>query len=119
MTCLKPTTALFALALTFGAGQADAHSKKEATEPADGAVIAASPEAISMTFDMPLRVTLITLTDQSGTEHALTRSDDMKPVSAFTAQPPELPAGQYEIIWRGLATDGHPMQGAFGFEISE
>lgn len=119
MKCLRPTTALLALALAIGAGQADAHSKKEATEPADGSVITASPEAISMTFDMPLRVTLITLLDQTGAEHALTRSDNMQPVSDFTAQPPELPAGQYKIIWRGLAADGHPMQGEFGFEVSQ
>jgi len=43
----------------------------------------------------------------------------MQSVSDFTAQPPELSAGQYKITWRGLATDGHPMQGEFGFEISE
>jgi len=119
MKRLRPTTALFALALAVGAGQLDAHSKKEATVPADGSVIAASPEAISMTFDMPLRVTLITLTDQTGAEHTLTRSDNMQPVSNFSAQTPELPAGRYNVAWRGLAVDGHPMQGEFGFEIAE
>ena len=119
MKRLRPTTALLVLALAFGAGQVDAHSIKEATSPADGSVIAASPDAISMTFDMPLRVTLITLTDQTGAEYALARSDNMQSVSDFTAQPPELSAGQYKITWRGLATDGHPMQGEFGFEISE
>lgn len=119
MKRLRPITPILALALTFGAGHANAHSKKEVTQPADGAVITASPDAISMTFDMPLRVTLITLTDQTGAEHALTRSDNMQPVSDFTAQPPQLPAGHYKLTWRGLAMDGHPMQGGFGFEISE
>lgn len=119
MKRLSPVTALLAFSLAVGAEHADAHSKKEATEPVDGSVIAASPEAISMTFDMPLRVTLITLTDQTGTEHTLTRSDNMQPVSDFRAQTPELPAGRYNVVWRGLALDGHPMQGEFGFEIAE
>ena len=66
--------AILALALAFGARNADAHSRKEATEPPDGAVIDAMTKVISIRFDMPLRVTLITLTDQKGAEHVLTRS---------------------------------------------
>lgn len=75
----RPITlaAVFLFALTFAAGQTAAHSKKQATVPADGAVLAISPETIAMTFDMPLRVTLISLRDQDGTDHALTRSDNI------------------------------------------
>jgi methionine-rich copper-binding protein CopC len=94
-------TAILALALAFGARNADAHSRKEATEPPDGAVIDAMPKVISIRFDMPLRVTLITLTDQKGAEHVLTRSDNMQPVSDFSAQPPELLAEQYKITISG------------------
>jgi methionine-rich copper-binding protein CopC len=110
--------ALLALLLAFPTGSADAHAKKQATAPADGSVLQASPDAIAMNFDMPMRVTLISLTDQDGREHDLARSDDMQPVSAFSAAPPALPAGQYKVEWRGLAADGHPMQGTFHFEIS-
>jgi methionine-rich copper-binding protein CopC len=116
MNWITRTAAIVALALA--AGQAGAHSKKEATTPADGAALSASPQVITMTFDMPLRVTLISLTDQDGTNHALTRSDDMRPVSDFSAQPPVLPAGLYTVTWRGLADDGHPMQGTFSFEVA-
>jgi methionine-rich copper-binding protein CopC len=109
--------ALFALAL--GIGQAAAHSKKEMTKPENGAVLAESPETILMRFDMPLRVTLITLADQDSVTHDLIRTDDMQPVSEFSAAVPLLPAGLYSVAWRGLAEDGHPMQGAFSFEVSE
>ncbi|WP_176250045.1 copper resistance CopC family protein [Sulfitobacter sp. HGT1] len=117
----RPITlaAVFLFALTFAAGQTAAHSKKQATVPADGAVLAISPETIAMTFDMPLRVTLISLRDQDGTDHALTRSDNMQPVSDFAATPPALSAGTYTVEWRGLAADGHPMQGQFSFDIAE
>jgi methionine-rich copper-binding protein CopC len=118
MTFTTLAAALFTAALALGAAPINAHSTKEATHPADGAVLTAAPDRIAMTFDMPMRVTLITLTDQDGSGHALTRTDNMQPVTDFTAQPPALPAGQYTIEWRGLAGDGHAMQGAFGFEIT-
>lgn len=112
------SAAILAIALILGGQNADAHSKKEGTQPADGAVLEMSPSEIAMRFDMPMRVTLISLTDQDGAAHDLTRTDNMQPVSEFSATPPVLPAGQYTVEWRGLAADGHPMQGAFSFEIS-
>ncbi|MGJ8605944.1 MAG: copper resistance CopC family protein [Marivita sp.] len=111
-------TAIIALSLAFLTGSADAHSKKEATEPADGAVLETSPPTIAMRFDMPMRVTLISLTDQDGAAHDVTRTDNIQPVSEFSAAPPALPVGQYKVEWRGLADDGHPMQGTFSFEIA-
>ncbi|MCR9148072.1 MAG: copper resistance protein CopC [Rhodobacteraceae bacterium] len=117
---MKPTRLCAAmLALSLTVASAAAHSTKKATEPSDGALLKAAPSQIAMQFDMPLRVTLITLTDQDGTAHDLTRSDDMQPVSDFTATPADLPPGRYTVDWRGLADDGHPMQGRFHFEIAE
>jgi len=109
--------ALFAIA--FGIGQAAAHSKKEMTQPVNGAVLEASPEAIEMKFSMPIRITLITLTDQDSVAHEVIRTDNMQPVSEFSAAVPVLPTGLYSVAWRGLADDGHPMQGEFSFEVSE
>ena len=95
-----------------------AHSKKEATLPADGAELVEAPREIGMDFDMPMRVTLVTLSAASGGEFALERSDDMQPVTQFRAIPGTLAPGKYEVKWRGLAEDGHAMQGSFGFEIA-
>ena len=44
-------------------GSAYAHSKQEATFPEDGAVLAAAPDVVSMTFDTPMRVTTMTSLD--------------------------------------------------------
>lgn len=117
---MQPSTflaAIAALVLAFATPAANAHSRKEATQPADGAVLEASPPTISMRFDMPMRITLISLTDQDGAAHDVTRSDNMQPVTEFSAAPPLLTKGQYTVEWRGLADDGHPMQGKFSFEI--
>lgn len=118
MKSIVITAAALVLSLAFGGSNADAHSKKEGTQPANGAVLQASPATIGMRFEMPMRVTLITLTDQNGAAHDLTRTDNMQPVTDFSAAPAMLPAGKYKVEWRGLATDGRPMQGTFSFEIS-
>ena len=118
MTGLLARIAL-SLALTLASltGVARAHSKDEATLPVDGAVLKSAPETIGMTFDRPMRVTLIILTDANGDEHDLSRTDNMQPVTSFEAAPAPLPAGSYTIEWRGLSADGHPMQGSFSFQI--
>lgn len=119
MTYTTQFAAALLVSLTLAAGPAAAHSKEQATVPADGAVLATSPETVTMNFDMPLRVTLIALRDDTGADHAVTRTDNMQPVSDFRATLPTLAAGRYTVEWRGLAADGHPMQGQFSFDITE
>ncbi|MEL6268094.1 MAG: copper resistance CopC family protein [Pseudomonadota bacterium] len=97
----------------------DAHSEKENTVPADGAVLAASPTTIGMTFDRPMRVTMLRLKDAKGQEYEVSRTDGMAPVTEFRATPETLGDGEYEVEWRGLAEDGHPMQGSFSFTLAD
>ncbi len=94
-----------------------AHSKKETTTPVDGAVTTVAPETIRMTFDRPMRITFFRLTDARGNEHDATRTDSMAPVREFEATPAVLGPGAYTVEWRGLADDGHAMEGSFSFEI--
>ena len=104
------------LALALG-GAAAAHSRAETTVPANGDVLATAPEAITMAFDKPMRITLIELTNADGDAFALERTDEMAPVTRFEAAPPALPAGSYTVRWRGLSEDGHAMKGTFSFEV--
>ena len=99
-------------------GEIRAHSKQETTFPEDGAVLAAAPDVVSMTFDEPMRITVIRLTGEAGDTFELERSDAMEPVVEFRAAPPPLPEGRYTVEWRGLSSDGHPMQGRFSFEVA-
>ena len=107
-------TLLLALATTG----AWAHSKSETTEPADGATVGAV-ETIAIRFDAPMRVTMIRLT-RDGEEAAVERETGMEPVTRFVAKPgDDLAPGTYRVEWRGLAADGHPMDGTFSFTLSE
>lgn len=98
---------------------ADAHSKQETTAPADGAVLEVAPEVISLTFDMPMRITLVRLSNETGQEFDVSRSDGMEPVTEFEATPAALSPGAYTVEWRGLSEDGHPMEGRFSFRIAD
>ncbi len=109
-----------ALAAAFGtavATSALAHSSKETTSPADGSTVAQPPDAIVMTFDAPMRVTLIQVTGEDGTNYPVTRTDNMAPSKTFQAVPAALPDGSYTVNWRGLAEDGHAMNGSFTFSV--
>lgn len=108
----------FAFVLVFVfAGAAAAHSRPEATAPANGEVVAEAPPVVAISFDEPMRVTRIELTNADGDAFALERTDEMAPVTRFEATPPPLPAGRYTVKWRGLSADGHPMSGRFSFEV--
>ena len=104
-------------ALALG-GAALAHSKSEATVPADGTTVDAV-EAIEMRFDAPMRVTVVRLL-RGGDEIAISRETGMEPVTEFRALPESvlLPGG-YDVEWQGLSDDGHPMQGSFAFTVAE
>ena len=109
---------LLAAPLALSAAAAGAHSKSETTVPADGATVADAP-ALTMRFDAPMRVISVTLSSD-GAELALDRETGMEPVTEFRAAPAApLAPGAYRLDWRGMAEDGHPMQGGFRFTVSE
>lgn len=117
---IHPGPAFVPVLAVLATGAAFAHSKQEVTFPADGAVLSASPDVVSMRFDMPMRVTVIELTsDTTGGTFELARSDGMAPVTDFRATPPVLPNDRYTVEWRGLSTDGHAMQCRFSFEVAQ
>ena len=107
-----------ALATLLTSASALAHSKSETTTPADGATVEAV-EALEMRFDGPMRIIKVTLT--AGDEKIeIERETGMQPVREFRAVPAsDLAPGTYEVEWRGMSADGHPMQGAFGFTVAE
>ncbi len=95
-----------------------AHSKAEQTTPATDTTVQ-SVEIIEIRFDDPMRVTVISLTGPDG-EVAINRETGLEPVTEFRASPAgSMGEGPYRVEWRGLAADGHPMQGSFSFTVAE
>lgn len=94
------------------------HSKAEQTTPGNNATVEAV-EVIEIRFDDPMRVTAISMTGPEG-EVEIERETGLDPVTEFRATPGgAMAAGVYQVDWRGLAADGHPMQGSFGFTVAD
>ena len=110
--------ALLGLAIAVAPVVAAAHSKSEATTPADGATVTEVPE-LSMRFDDPMRIISVMLT-ATDDDIEIERETGMDPATEFRAVPlEELAPGSYRFDWRGMASDGHPMQGSFSFTVAE
>ena len=83
---IRHKPALLSLLAMLATGTAFAHSKQETTFPEDGAVLPAPPVVVSMSFDTPMRVTVIHLTSETtGATFKLERTDGMQPVTDFQA----------------------------------
>lgn len=117
--CLVAVALLVGLA---GDGLA-AHDGLRRSVPAAGAVLDVAPREIRLTFTRAVDPTLarIELVDPSGRavelEAPVAHPDSGNVlVAAVTGR---LRAGAYTVRWRIVGSDGHPVQGSFGFVISE
>ena len=111
--------ALLAALLALGA-PAQAHDTLLESDPADGATLETSPEAITLTFSADiLEVSpLVRITDESGEQLAeITPSVD-GPVATATLEEP-LPAGTSTVQWRVVSSDGHPIEGTFEVTVEQ
>lgn len=112
-----PTPFLAFAAAVLMSASAFAHSGKQETVPADGATLDSAPARIVLRFDGPMRITSLTLASGDG-EVPLESEHGTDPVTEYVAEPQaEIAPGDYEVDWRGLSADGHPMEGAFGFTV--
>lgn len=112
-------TALLAALLALGA-PAQAHDTLLESDPADGATLETSPEAITLTYSADiLEVSpLVRITDENGEQLAeITPSVD-GPVATATLEEP-LPAGTSTVQWRVVSSDGHPIEGSFEVTVEQ
>lgn len=76
-----------------------------------------SPETLEMTFGHPIRLTRV----QFGSDETPLRDLDLSGIDGFITQYelalPSVPSGSYRVEWRGLASDGHTMQGVIVFTV--
>ena len=103
------------LALT--SAQALAHSEKESMTPENGAVLDAVPETIGLRFNDGMRLTKVEMTHAETHTESLDLGTQSGFVKEFSLPLTSMGPGTYQIEWRGLGVDGHPMNGAFSFEV--
>ena len=100
------------------AGPAAAHADLVSSDPADGATLAAAPAAITLTFSDPLFVDGVQMSLVTA-EGTLVPSDPpaVSEATATLTWPATAGPGSYEVGYRVVSTDGHPVSGAISFTI--
>lgn len=112
-------TLLCGLALLLGAGPASAHTALVDSDPSEGASLDAAPEQISLEFNETPRAefSAVTVVGPDGTEY----QDGEIVAEGSTLRvgvTPLGPAGDYEIGYRVISTDGHPITGSVPFTLT-
>lgn len=100
------------------AGPAGAHATHVATEPGDGAAVEDAPREIVLTFNESMaQPSRVTVTDARG-DVVL---DDVPQIDGVEVRAPlTLPGpGSYQVEWRVVSADGHPIEGTSTFEVVE
>jgi methionine-rich copper-binding protein CopC len=111
--------ALVIAALVAGAGVASAHNVLIGSDPPDGASIATGPAQVRLTFDLPLRAgfTAMTVVGPGGS-----RWEGSPPAvtdNTVSVQVHPLgPAGVYQVGYRVVSDDGHPVSGSVHFTLT-
>jgi copper resistance protein C len=112
-------TLLCGVTLLLGAAPAMAHTRLQSSEPADGTSTATAPQRVSLTFNEPMQAGFATLTVIGPDATAYQSgeiSTDGGTVSIAVA--PLGPAGRYEIGYRVVSEDGHPVTGSVAFTLT-
>ncbi|HEX2904805.1 MAG TPA: copper resistance protein CopC [Jatrophihabitans sp.] len=133
--CRRPAALAIALAgmlimLVFAAPGASAHAYLSASNPADGASLAAAPSELQLNFSesVVLGATHLALTDSHGRNYPITGlritsssadGDTEEPVTV-TGSLPELPHSAYRLNWATLSRDDlHRTSGVIVFGIGQ
>jgi copper transport protein len=111
--------ALFLVALALiPASVASAHAELSATDPADGAVVASAPEALTLQFteDVAVRPDGVRVLDDQG-ERVDSGATSAEGAVVTVPVGGDLHDGTYVVAWRAVSADGHPIRGSYTFSI--
>ncbi|MCD2175552.1 copper resistance CopC/CopD family protein [Rhizobium sp. C4] len=104
------------LALLFLPTLALAHSQLISSNPRDGAVVAAAPEAFTLTFNEPVSPIAIKLARPDGSV-MLIETVKVAGETVVLTPPAGLANGSYALSYRVISEDGHPVGGTIVFSI--
>ncbi|WP_430591897.1 copper resistance CopC family protein [Humidisolicoccus flavus] len=108
-------------ALQIGATQpASAHDELIGSTPTSGEVLESAPSEITLEYSanvLELGAAMIVV-DQSDVEWATSEVEVNGPLVSATFSE-VLPDGQYDVRWRVVSSDGHPISGVVPFQVGD
>ena len=115
--CAHVLAVLFGCALVLAQiSAAAAHASLIASEPSDNAVVAESPQSLTLTFNEPVAPLILRLVGPDGQTQALTDFSSADGTVRI-APPAPLAEGTHVLSWRVISADGHPVGGALVFSV--
>lgn len=116
MKRVVPLVVLLLLVLVAGGGIAQAHSELVSSSPEDGQVLDAPPTEVTFTFNEDLLPDFVNFvaTNADGDVTELVVSGLNGP-TVVLAWPPQAPGGEWQIDYRVVSADGHPVDGSITF----
>jgi copper transport protein len=101
---------------------ASAHAILDSSNPVASSVIVQSPEEIRLDFDEAIESTLLNvrLFDADQKEISIDDAALLEVDPSVVVTPiPDLSEGVYVVVWQVVSSDGHPISGAFPFEVGD
>jgi copper transport protein len=99
-----------------------AHAILDSSNPVASTVIVQSPEEIRLDFDESIESTLLNVRLFDADQKEISIDDaallDVDP-SVVVTPIPDLSKGVYVVVWQVVSSDGHPVSGAFPFEVGD
>lgn len=117
---LSVCAAVLGVAVLIAPGVASAHAILDSSSPSASAVVAESPREITLNFNEDVESSLNTIRLFDSDQHEVTIGKANRQAfdpSVVVAEVPELDEGLYIVVWHAVSADGHPVDGAFPFEI--
>lgn len=99
-----------------------AHASLASTDPADGAQLATAPSEVTLTFTEPVDAPMGAIRIFDSTGQRVDAGDAGPGGSAekvVVSMPADSTDGFYVVTWRAVSLDGHPVRGAFMFQVGE
>ncbi|WP_024287867.1 copper resistance CopC family protein [Cellulomonas sp. KRMCY2] len=113
-------SALAALVIVLGPGStaADAHDALVGSDPADGAVLTVAPQQVVLTFTAD-QLEVGAVVEVTGTDGSRWTAGEPAVSGPTVTQPlaQSMPSGAFQVVWRSVSADGHPISGELGFSI--
>lgn len=119
---LAPLAALVAAALLLllTAAPASAHDTLVSSDPEDGATLETSPEQITLDYSADvLDVSPVVRIAGSDGEVVAELDPEVDGSTVTAALDEPLAAGDYEVRWRVVSSDGHPIEGTQSFTVEQ
>lgn len=109
--------ALAVALVALAAVPASAHDQLLSTDPADGSTLDHTPAAVTLVFSEKVLdiSTTVVVSGPAGDVPASVAVDGGTVTATLTGDQPN---GAYTVTWRIVSSDGHPVQGTFGYALA-